>query len=85
MISPSLNRLVVKADSLGGVLVEAYASNSKNPVLFQRLDANLIEKGMERRKINCSAPFDLDDSRFPEIGQVSTTLKCLEVPQLRVA
>ncbi len=85
MTMPILKRLVVKADSLGGVLVEAYVGDGKCPVLFQRLDAHLIEKGLERRKINCSAAFDLDDRRFPGIGQVRMTLKGLDVPQRHVA
>ena len=47
-----LERLVVKPTSIGKPLIEAHMGNSHIPVLFQRLDGELISKGLNKRKID---------------------------------
>jgi len=59
-----LERLVVKPTAIGKPLIEAHMGNSHIPVLFQRLDGELISKGLSKRKIEVQAEVLLEDHRF---------------------
>lgn len=56
-----LHKLVVRRNSLGGLIVEAHLLGRRCPVLFHRLDGELISQGLERRRIAFTAEVLLED------------------------
>ena len=77
MMHGRLERLVVRPTSIGKPLIEAHVTNGHIPVLFQRLDGELISKGLSKRHIDVEAEILLEDHRFtPPLRQhvVLTTL-----------
>ena len=64
MMRGRLARLVVKPTSIGKPLIEAHVIDGVIPVLFQRLDGELISKGLNKRQIDVGAEIMLEDHRF---------------------
>jgi hypothetical protein len=59
-----LERLVVKPTSIGKPLIEAHIVAGHMPVLFQRLDGELISRGLNKRKIDAEGEILLEDHRY---------------------
>ena len=76
-----LERLVVKPTSIGKPLIEAHIVAGHMPVLFQRLDGELISKGLNKRKIDAEGEILLEDHRFNPPLTVRVNLASLHEQQ----